>query len=136
MSCENNIGLKNAVFSFTHCDTGEQIKRISHVLAEDDLPEVRMARVSSETLNGGYVKKTQGSPMIKGNFVRDRRVPQEWYEGHASIDVQLEYYSGIIISGVGGTNVAEDGSDTHSVNLEITYRQLDELLPDGALAQA
>lgn len=134
MACENVIGVKNVLIWFEDCSTGQRVGPVSHDLAGDDLPNWRTCSFVNENLPGGYIKRTHSNMSADLNVIRDTRLPLSWYQGCASVDLQVEYENGIVYTGAGGGVMSEDRSDSHEVALEISFRTLDEMLPDGALA--
>lgn len=137
MACDNQVGVKNILLTFHDCDTGTTLGPISHELASDDLPTVRLCRYSNEQMPGGYVSRTLGSPAMEMNVIRDPRIPLAYYQGCASVDAQIEYFNGLTYSGLDGSATGDESSDTHQVTLTLTFRQdIDEMLPAGTLEAA
>jgi len=135
MACENVLGVKNILITFTNCETGQVTGPISHKLAKDDLPMWRLYEFKSEKLPGGYIKKHHISPECKMNVIRSLRMPLIDYQGRSSLALQVEYENGLVYTGVSGGVTGEELSDSHEVMLDIAFRQLSELLPPGALSQ-
>lgn len=136
MSCENMVGVKNIIISFTNCDTGETVKNISHKQANDELPTFRACAWVNEPMTNGFTMRTASNANMQFSVIRDKRIPIAWYQGCASIDVQIEMLSGIVYTGVGGSVSGEDGSDSHEVAVDATFVELDEMLPEGQLVAA
>lgn len=137
MACDNQVGVKNILLTFHDCDSGATLGPISHELASDDLPTVRTCRYTNESMTGGYVSRSLGSPGMEMNVIRDSRVPLAYYQGCASVDAQIEYFNGLVYTGLDGSATGDDLSDTHQVTLTLTFRQeIDEILPAGTLQAA
>ena len=135
-TCDNLVGIKNVVLTFFDCDTNIKLGPISHKLSSDDLPEVRTCDEQHESLPGGFTKKQQDSAMIKIKLIRDLRVPLAFYQGCASVDISLEYLNGLVYTGLNGGVTGDNLSDSHQVEMDMTFITIDELLPAGALAAA
>lgn len=136
MSCDNMVGVKNIIISFTHCETGEVVKNISHKQANDELPTFRHCNWVNEAMTNGFTRRTASNANMSFSVIRDKRIPLGWYQGCASVDVQIEMLSGIVYTGVAGSVTGEDGSDSHEVQMDVTFVELDEMLPDGQLVAA
>jgi len=136
MNCDNQVGVKNIMLKFTNCDTGAVFGPISHQLAGEDLPTIRTCPYTNEALPGGYIKRSIGNEQIEMTIVRDLRIPLAMYQGCSNVDVQIEYYNGLVYSAIKGTGTGDESSDTHQVTMTLVYREIDELLPVGTLQQA
>lgn len=136
MACENIVGVKNILLTFFNCETEETIGPISHELATEELPTWKLCTWVNEKMPQGYTKRTASDAGCEINVIRDLRVPLAWYQGCASVDLQVEYENGLVYTGTGGGVLGEEKSDSHEVALELTFRVLDELLPNGQLSQA
>lgn len=135
-TCEEKVGVKNLLITFKDCDTEEVIGPISHKLASEELPTVKTCDTANTALTAGYVQIVQDNPSMTLNIIRDKRVPLAWYQGCASLDVQIEYYNGLVYTGLSGTVTEPEESDTHSVSMTTIFKQIDEMLPPGSLADA
>lgn len=136
MTCENIVGVKNILMSFKDCDRDVTIGPIEHQLAGTDMPTWRNCAWTSERLPGGYVRRQAADASVQLTVIRDLRIPLSYYQGCASIDIQVEYHNGLVQTGIQGGVIGEEKSDTHEVTMEITFKQIDELLPPGSLAAA
>lgn len=136
MACENIVGIKNILLTFKDCDTGAIIGPYSHELSTDELPTWKLCPYTNETMTGGYTRRTYANSMVTINVIRDLRIPLAWYQGCAAVDIQAEYENGLVYTAKGGTHTGDDQSDTHAVTMTLSYRQIDELLPEGALIAA
>lgn len=136
MACDNQVGVKNILVTFRDCETDETFGPISHQLAAEDLPLIRACGYNNQPLPGGYVSRQLSNASIEMNIIRDLRVPLALYQGCAEMDIQIEYFNGLVYSGTGGTGTGEDGSDGHSVTVTAVFRTLDELLPAGTIQAA
>lgn len=134
MSCDKIVGVKNIVLTFTDCETGETIGPISHKQANEDLPTWKTCEWENEAMTNGYSKRTASNAGAEFSVIRDLRVPLAWYQGCASLAVQIEYTNGLVYTGVDGTIAGAEKSDTHEVALDVTFQTVDELLPAGSLA--
>lgn len=136
MACDNQVGVKNILITFTDCDTDQVYGPISHELATEDLPTIRTCAFNNEPMPGGYVKRQVSNAEIEMNVIRDLRIPLAYYQGCASVDVQIEYFNGLVYSAAQGTGTGDERSDTHEVTLTLSFREIDELLPAGTLQAA
>lgn len=134
MTCDNQIGVRNIIISFRDCDTGATYGPISHELSGDTQPTYRLCEYSNEALPGGYTRRTRGSNEISLSVIRNQGIPLAMYQGCASIDVTIEHFNGTVITGVSGTATGAEGSDGHEVSITATFKEIDELLPNGPLA--
>lgn len=136
MPCENLVGVKNILITFRDCDTDERIGPISHKLSSEDLPTWRACDENNTALPGGYTKRQQSNASGMLKVIRDMRVPLAFYQGCASVDLQVEMLNGIVMTGLQGGVIGDTKSDTHEVEMELSFKQIDELLPPGSLANA
>lgn len=136
MDCPNQVGVKNIMLTFTDCDTGQVYGPLSHELATEELPMWRLCNYNNESLPGGYVKRVVSNPGVEMKIIRDLRIPLAMYQGCASVSMQVEYFNNLVYSGIAGTGIGEERSDTHEVMLDMTFRDIDELLPEGLLAES
>lgn len=136
MACENMVGVKNILLTFFKCDTDERIGPIVHLLSSEDLPTVKTSVVINERLTDGYVQISRADARIELSVIRDLRLPLNIYQGDAAIDIQIEYFNGLVYTGVGGNVIGDENSDTHAVTMDISYKEIDEMLPTGALISA
>lgn len=134
MACENQIGVKNILITFQDCDTEEIIRNVSHKLSTEELPTVLACTWSVEALTNGYVQRSAMNASINLNVIRDTRVPLAWYQGCAQIDIQIEYLNGLVYTAFGGSVVGAEASDTHDVGMEISFKEIDEMLPAAQIA--
>lgn len=133
MTCENQVGVKNILLTFRDCDTDNVYGPISHVLATDTLPTWRLCAFNNEPLPHGYVKRVPTNPEVEINVIRDLRIPLAMYQGCSDVNIQVEYYNGLVYSAAKGTGTGDEKSDTHEVAMTISFREIDELLPNGLL---
>lgn len=133
-SCEALVGVKNIMLTFLNCDTNVKIGPISHKLSSDEIPEIRTCAVKNESLPGGYTKRQEDSAMMTMKVIRDLRIPLAAYQGCWSIDAQVEYLNGLVYTGLSGNVTSDAASDTHETEIEMTFLEIDELLPVGGLA--
>ena len=133
MSCEAIVGVKNIKLTLEHCESGQRIANLIHLLATDELPKWRMFDRVYDELPGGYVKMKQSNYKVEMKIIRDLRIPLAWYQGAARIDVTIEYQNGLVYVGSVGGVRNEESSDTHEVTLMVVFRRATELLPPGAL---
>ena len=134
MACGNQVGVKNIMITFRDCETDQVFGPLSHELSGDDLPTIRICPYNNEPLPGGYVKRKLSNDEIEMKIIRDLRVPLALYQGCAAMDIQIEYYNGLVYSAMNGTGTGDDKSDTHEVMVKASFREIDELLPAGTLA--
>jgi len=136
MACDNIVGVKNILLTFQDCETGASYGPYAHELATDELPTWKLCQFTNEALAGGFVRRTYANSLATMNVIRDLRIPLSYYQGCAAIDLQVEYENGLVYTAKGGSHTGDDQSDTHGVTLTLNYKQIDELLPDGALVAA
>jgi hypothetical protein len=136
MACDNLIGVKNILITFNDCDTDTIVGPISHKLANEDLPTWKTCVWNNEQLPHGYTKRSASNASVEIAVIRDTRIPLAWYQGCVRIDMQVEYENGLVYTGKGGGVLGDEKSDTHEVSMEIAFRELDEMLPAGAVAIA
>lgn len=133
MACDNQVGVKNVVLTLRDCDTDEEYGPIAHELADDTQPVYRLCRFTNEELSGGYIQRTLASPSIEVNIIRNLGIPLAMYQGCASVDVQVEHFNGLVYSATAGSATGEETSDGHAVTMTLIFKEIDEMLPDGAL---
>lgn len=133
MACENQVGVKNILLTFTDCDTDQVFGPLAHELSSEDLPTWRLCAYNNTAMPGGFVRRQVTSSEVEIKVIRDLRIPLALYQGCANVNGQVEYYNGLVISWVGGTGTGDDKSDTHEVTMTIAFRTYDELLPAGTL---
>lgn len=136
MPCENQVGVKNILLTFEDCDTGEIFGPISHELSGEDLPTWRLCGFTNEAMPGGFVRRTSINPGVEIAVIRDLRIPLAMYQGCSAVTLQVEYWNGLVYSANQGTGVGDERSDGHEVTLDISFREIDELLPAGTLQAA
>lgn len=135
MTCENQVGVKNILLTFKDCDTDAVYGPIAHLLSSDDLPTWRLCPWNNDNLPWGYVKRKASSPEVEIKIIRDLRIPLSMYQGCSDVTLQVEYYNGLVYSARLGTGTGDDKSDTHEVTMKISFREIDEMLPNGVLVQ-
>lgn len=129
MACENQVGVRNILIKFYDCDNDVSYGPISHELAGDEQPNYRLCEYSNEALPGGYVRRTKGNNEISMTVIRNPGIPLALYQGCAAVDVTVEHFNGLVITGLNGTGTGDDSSDGHEVTLTATFATVDELLP-------
>ena len=134
MTCDNQLGVRNILIKFTDCDSGAVYGPISHELSGDTQPTYRLCDFANEPLPGGYVRRTRGNNEIVAVVVRNLGIPLAMYQGCGAIDLTIEHFNGMVITGVNGTSTGTDASDGHEVTITATFKEIDELLPSGPLA--
>lgn len=133
MTCENQVGVKNILMSFRDCDTDIVYGPISHELSSEDLPTWRLCAYNNEALPHGYVKRKPTNPEVEIKVIRDLRIPLSMYQGCSDVNLQVEYYNGLVYSAARGTGTGDTKSDTHEVDLTLVFQEIDEMLPAGTL---
>jgi hypothetical protein len=133
MTCENQVGVKNILLTFKDCDTDAVFGPIAHKLVDDTLPTWRLCAFNNEALPQGYVKRSPTNPELVINVIRDLRIPLAMYQGCSDVNIQVEYYNGLVYSAVKGTGTGDTPSDTHGAEMTISFREIDEMLPNGTL---
>jgi len=133
MTCDNQVGVKNILLSFKDCDTDIIYGPISHELATEDLPTWRLCAYDNEPLPHGYVKRKPTNPEVEIKVIRDLRIPLAMYQGCSDVNLQVEYYNGLVYSAARGTGTGNEKSNTHEVQMTLSFKEIDELLPKGTL---
>lgn len=136
MTCDNIIGVKNILISFTDCDTGAVVRNVSHKLSTEELPEIKTCEWVNTVLTHGYTRRTAANAGMGLSVIRDERVPLAYYQGCAALDIQIEYTNGLVYTGVGGSQTGDTRSDTHTVQLDVSFPTIDEMLPATQLVAA
>ncbi len=129
MPCDNLVGVKNILITFRDCDTDEVIGPLSHELSTEELPMVKTCDIVNETMTNGFIRRTSANASIMMNVIRDLGIPLAWYQGCAALDIQIEYLNGLVYTGLGGSAIGDERSDTHDVTIEASFETLDEMLP-------
>jgi hypothetical protein len=133
LTCENQVGVKNILLTFRDCDTDAIYGPISHELSSEDLPTWRLCPYNNNPLPHGYVKRQPTNPEVEIKVIRDLRIPLSMYQGCSDVNLQVEYYNGLVYSAAKGTGTGDEKSDTHEVTLTLVFKEIDELLPAGTL---
>jgi hypothetical protein len=133
MTCENQVGVKNILLTFKDCDTDAVYGPIAHKLSSEDLPTWRLCPYNNDPLPQGYVKRQPTNPEVEIKVIRDLRIPLAMYQGCSDVQLQVEYYNGLVYSANKGTGTGDEKSDTHEVTLTLSFKVIDELLPVGTL---
>jgi hypothetical protein len=133
MTCSNQVGVKNILLKFLDCDTGAIYGPISHKLSSEDLPTWRLCPYNNDPLPQGYVKRQPTNPEVEIKVIRDLRIPLAMYQGCSDVALQVEYYNGLVYSAAQGTGTGDTKSDTHEVEMILSFKLIDELLPQGTL---
>jgi hypothetical protein len=133
MTCENQVGVKNILLTFRDCDTDNIYGPISHKLSSDELPTWRLCAFNNDPLPQGYVKRQPTNPEVEIKIIRDLRIPLSMYQGCSDVNLQVEYYNGLVYSAEKGTGTGDEKSDTHEVGMTIVFKEIDEMLPVGIL---
>lgn len=131
MTCDNQVGVRNILIKFYNCDTDQTFGPVSHELATDEQPNYRLCEYTNEALPGGYIRRNRGNNEISLNVIRNLGVPLALYQGCASIDVTIEHYNGLVVTGLNGTATGEESSDGHEVAMTLSFQEVDELLPQS-----
>jgi hypothetical protein len=132
--CDSIVGVKNILMTFHDCSNGQKYGPYSHKLATDELPTWKTCVWTNEAMTQGYTRRTASNAGVEINVIRDLRIPLSYYQGCAGIDLQVEMENGLVYTGKSGGVLGDDKSDGHEVAMELTFRQLDELLPVGQVA--
>lgn len=132
-ACDNLIGIKVITIRFTDCETGAVYGPFSHKQANEELPKWRLVDFINEEQPGGFIKRTQRS--MKGSISLNRLLflPLRFYQGAASMEVQVEYINGIVITAVDAAVAGEEMSDTREVTMDLIAPVIEELLPPGGV---
>jgi hypothetical protein len=133
MTCENQVGVKNILISFRDCDTDIVYGPIAHELSSDDLPTWRLCAFNNDALPHGYVQRKPSNPEVEIKVIRDLRIPLAMYQGCSDVNLQVEYYNGLVYSAAKGTGTGDTKSNTHEAEMTIVFKEIDELLPAGTL---
>lgn len=131
MACDNQVGVRNIFLTFTDCDTGSRFGPFVHELSGDEQPQYKLCAFSNEPMTGGYVRRTRDNQMIELSVIRNLQIPLAFYQGCSAVDITVEHYNGMVITGLDGTGTGDETSDGHEVSMTLVFRELDELLPSG-----
>lgn len=134
--CGNQIGIRNIFIRFFDCDNNVTYGPVVHELAGDEQPTYKTCPYSNETMTGGFVRRNRANQMMQLTVIRNLGVPLALYQGCASMDVTIEHFNGLVMSGVGGAITGDERSDAHEVTMEISFENIDELLPQQLDSQA
>lgn len=129
MTCENQVGVRNILIKFYDCDNDVTYGPVSHELSGDEIPQLKLCDYTNEPLPGGYVRRNKGNNEISLTVIRNLGIPLALYQGCAAIDITVEYFNGLVVTGIGGTGTGDESSDGHEVTITATFQQIDELLP-------
>ncbi len=130
-ACDNQVGVRNILIKFYDCDNDVSYGPLAHELSGDEQPSYRLCDYSNEPLAGGYVKRTKGNNEISLTVIRNRAIPLALYQGCAAVDVTIEHFNGLVVTGRNVTGTGDDSSDGHEVTLTATFATIDELLPES-----
>ena len=97
-------------------------------MAVDALPEIDSVPYKLQGLSAGRVKRTMKNATIKLNVVRSLAVPLSYYQGRASMDVQIEYLNGSVITGLAGAVTDPQPTDGNDVAFTVEFKILTEIL--------
>jgi hypothetical protein len=131
MTCENQVGVRNILIKFHDCANDVTYGPVSHELSGDEQPQLRLCDYSNEPLPGGYVRRTKGNNEISLTVIRNLGIPLALYQGCASVDITIEYFNGMVVTGLNGTGTGEESSDGHEATITATFKEIDELLPQS-----
>lgn len=136
MECDNQIGVRNIIIRFFDCDNNVTYGPVTHELAGDEQPTYRLCAYTNEPLTGGFVRRTRSNNQMTLTVIRNLGVPLALYQGCSSVDITVEHFNGMVMTGLGGTLTGEESSDGHEVSLTATFEEIDELLPTQLESQA
>lgn len=134
--CDNQIGVRNIIIKFLDCDNNVTYGPVAHILSGDEQPTYRLCDYSNEPMTGGYVRRTKGNNEISVNVIRNLGIPLAMYQGCGSIDITIEHFNGMVITGLSGTSTGDESSDGHEATITATFKEVDELLPTRLQPQA
>jgi hypothetical protein len=139
-TCQNQVGVRNLTLAFTNCDAnsgsgGADIAPRTHLMAKDQLPMYLVPNYTLVGTTNGRAKRQYANSKIKVDVSRDLSIPLAYYQGMAAIDYQCEHLSGAVVTGTSGYVISAAESDGDTVTMNIEFRNLEELLPAGSLAQ-
>ena len=136
MTCANQIGVRNIFIRFFDCDNNVTYGPVVHELAGDEQPTYKTCPYSNEPMTGGFVRRNRSNQMMSMTVIRNLGVPLALYQGCSSVDITVEHFNGMVMSGVGGTITGDESSDGHEVTFEAVFEDIDEFLPEQLDAQA
>lgn len=135
MACDKQNGVKNILVTFEDCNTGQRFGPLSHRLADGaEIPTVKTCARVNTALTGGYVQVAEDNASMTLTIIKDRTIPTAWYQGCASLDIQVEKLDGTIWTLTGGSVTEPDESDGHSVTMTVIAEEIFETLPGAAIA--
>lgn len=132
-NCDKTIGLRNVLLTFLDCDGNIIQGPLVHEPTEDSEPNIMMCKEKREALSSGRSKIMRGNTEITDLAVYRRlEVPLAIYQGCAAVNVTLEYYNGLVYTGLNGTVIDAEGSDGVVVNMTIIFDDIDEYRANAA----
>jgi hypothetical protein len=132
-SCDKTIGIRNIILTFLDCDGNIIQGPLVHEPTEDSEPNIKTCKETREALSSGRSKIIRGNTEINDLSVYRRlEVPLSLYQGCAAVNVTLEYYNGLVYTGLNGTVVGAEGSDGTIVNMSMIFEDIDELNVNAA----
>jgi len=135
MACENESGVKNLMITFHSCDTNETVGPIAHLLSDENTqPDYKQCPLTKTRLNGKKVRVTRSSAEISVSVMPDDSIDLAWYQGCASIDIQIEYFNGRVVSGRDGSVVDAANGNFEAQQMTIIFDQIDIRKPTLAAA--
>jgi hypothetical protein len=137
-SCANAFGIKNIFITFTVCRgsrAGYVSPPISHSQFGDAMPMIRNVAHKNQQLPGkrGRVKQTPTPKSFEIEVEVEDNIPLAWYQGDATMDVDVEYLSGKIYNVLNAIPMGEEKSDTNSIKLNLDADEIGEFLAASPL---
>jgi len=129
--CGKQVGVRNISIRFYDCENDVTYGPIIHELASETQPTYMLCDYTNEQLPGGYVRRSKSSSTMSLEVIRAPGIPLGLYQGCGALDVTIEHFNGITVTGLSGTPTGENASDGHSVQVDLTFDEMDEFLPNG-----
>lgn len=136
MDCGNQVGVRNIFIKFFDCDTNRTYGPLIHELAGNEQPNYRLCPYENEPITGGFVRRNRSNESISMTIIRNLGVPLGVYQGCSSVDITVEHFNGLVMSGVGGTITGGETSDAHEATFTAVFEEIDEILPEEVISQA
>lgn len=129
MSCANKEGVKNILLTFVDCETGEKISNISHKQPLDaDNPTMIGCAFNNTDIGRGRVSVAERSEQMTLTVQGDNAVPISYYQGCASVTVQVEWFSGEVWTGEDGNVIEPDASNRASITMTLVFEKINVML--------
>jgi len=136
MDCGNQVGVRNVVMKFFDCDNNRTYGPVVHEISGEEQPSYKTCPYENEAMTGGYTRRSRGNQMMTLSVIRNLGIPLAVYQGCGAIDITVEHFNGLIMTGLNGSVTEANESDAHEVSMTVIFDEIDELLPQQLPSQA